>query len=246
MTDAEDRIRGAIAALWNEKLPTIRAYVEAVADVADAGDAATPAALTAAREAVHKLVGNLDLYGIDGGSDVARLTSAALHAHPGEVTQLRMLVTELGVRIDRGPTVPQEVSTMELPDDTDRPLVLVIDDDPVILAVLDALLAVEGFRVAIAESALDAWDRVNDQRPDAILLDLEMPYVHGVDFLRDLRADPWLGEIPILVHTGHETPALRKSCLDAGATRFINKGLNGSEVGAALRQALSTATRSGA
>ena len=78
--------------------------------------------------------------------------------------------------------------------------VLVVEDDPDIREVLAQLLAPEGYLVATAEHGEDAlaWLRQNPT-PCAILLDLMMPVMDGLTFLRAMRAEPALAGIPVVV-----------------------------------------------
>jgi DNA-binding response OmpR family regulator len=73
---------------------------------------------------------------------------------------------------------------------SDRPYVLILEDDPGIRELLVEHLAFEGFRVASAESALGGLGLVRRLRPAVVVLDLGLPYVSGVHFLAELRADP--------------------------------------------------------
>ncbi len=87
-----------------------------------------------------------------------------------------------------------------------RPLVLVVDDDPDILDAICDILQGEGYRVARARHGLEALDRVTQQRPDLILLDLMMPVMDGLAFAQALR-DRKLDEgLPIVVISADGNP----------------------------------------
>ncbi|OLN26275.1 Osmosensitive K+ channel histidine kinase KdpD [Desulfovibrio sp. DV] len=93
------------------------------------------------------------------------------------------------------------------PRDRDRPLVLVVDDDPAVSSFLIQFLEGEGYRVAAAhdgESALSAAEKL---RPQVITMDMAMPGMDGRAAIAALRGDPLLAHIPILVITGHDAPA---------------------------------------
>lgn len=70
-----------------------------------------------------------------------------------------------------------------------RPLVLVVDDDPDILEAICDVLEVEGYRVARARQGQEALERVGEERPRAILLDLMMPVMSGWEFLEHLERE---------------------------------------------------------
>jgi two-component system, chemotaxis family, chemotaxis protein CheY len=88
----------------------------------------------------------------------------------------------------------------------DRPLVLVVDDDPDILEAICDILEAEGYRVARARNGLEGLSRVGEERPGVILLDLMMPVMDGLAFAEALRARAGGEEIPILVISADSNP----------------------------------------
>jgi CheY-like chemotaxis protein len=80
--------------------------------------------------------------------------------------------------------------------------VLVIDDDEAIRSAFARVLTLEGYSVQVAATAAEALVQVEQQRPDAILLDLKMPLINGVGFLYRLRQDPANHDIAVAVITG--------------------------------------------
>jgi len=70
-----------------------------------------------------------------------------------------------------------------------RALVLVVDDEPAIRAVLTILLADEGYRVISAADGQEALDHLAHHRPDVIVSDIRMPRLHGLAMVERLRAD---------------------------------------------------------
>ncbi|HZS87822.1 MAG TPA: response regulator [Chloroflexota bacterium] len=85
--------------------------------------------------------------------------------------------------------------------------VLVIDDEPSIVALIEEVLGVEGYRVvaAVGEAALQC---ARDVHPDVILLDLMMPGLDGVEVSQRLRADPATARIPIVAMSACTQPRL--------------------------------------
>lgn len=87
------------------------------------------------------------------------------------------------------------------------PLVLVVDDDPAIQALLTDLLTDAGYRVTCHASGADVFKRVRhaaargseDDRPAAILLDISLPGRTGIQVLKDLQGDPCAREVPVIV-----------------------------------------------
>lgn len=77
--------------------------------------------------------------------------------------------------------------------------VLIVEDDAAIRESLQDYLELFGFRVSTAVDGLDALDRLRESRPQAILLDLMMPRMSGLEFLTRLREDPVHADLPVIV-----------------------------------------------
>src|SRR5437762_13577274 len=103
-----------------------------------------------------------------------------------------------------------------------RQKVLVIEDDPVALADLQARLEANGYVVARAADAASAMTVVNRERPDLILLDLGLPAGDGFLVLERLRKIETLAAIPVLVVTRSEERRVGKS-VDLGGRRIIKQ-----------------------
>ena len=67
------------------------------------------------------------------------------------------------------------------------------------VAAYQRLLEREGYRVTLAKDGLDALDRLADEKPALILSDVEMPRMDGLDFLRNVRADPRFADLPVIM-----------------------------------------------
>ena len=80
--------------------------------------------------------------------------------------------------------------------------VLVVEDDPNVRGLLETLLASEGYEVSTASDGLAGLVKLSSTRPDLMLLDLMMPDLGGVRVLEELRADPQLSAVPVIVVTG--------------------------------------------
>jgi DNA-binding response OmpR family regulator len=89
--------------------------------------------------------------------------------------------------------------------------VLVVEDDPSVRGLLHTLLTGEGYEVATASDGLAGLVKASSVRPDLMLLDLMMPDLGGVRVLEELRGDPALADVPVIVVTGklEAVPSLR-------------------------------------
>lgn len=116
--------------------------------------------------------------------------------------------------------------------------ILVVDDSPEVLAVVAARLKPEGYRTLVAQTWELGLDLALEVRPDAILLDVEMPEVSGLDLCRRLKADARTSGIPIIFLTAHDDVDLKVHSLDLGATDYVTKPFHAAELRARLRVAI--------
>ena len=79
--------------------------------------------------------------------------------------------------------------------------ILVVDDDPSIIKLLEKILSSAGFEVAAAYDGLDAMVQVKNHQPDLIVLDIMMPEINGYDVCRNLKFDSPYKDIPIIILT---------------------------------------------
>ena len=80
--------------------------------------------------------------------------------------------------------------------------ILIVDDDRSVVETFSRMLKLEGFGVMTALSADSGLELANNARPDAIILDMRMPITNGLQFLRQVRSQPHLMEVPIAIVTG--------------------------------------------
>jgi CheY-like chemotaxis protein len=121
------------------------------------------------------------------------------------------------------------------------PLVLVVDDSPLVTEALGALLDAVGYRTAAAGSVAEALAAVRGaERPAAVLLDLTLPDGDGLAVLRAL-ADAGEPAPPTLALTGHDDPETAARCLAAGCRAVLAKPVRAAALVAALAAALGDA-----
>ncbi len=104
--------------------------------------------------------------------------------------------------------------------------ILVVDDDPILLALAETHLNSSGFEVLMATNGAAAMTRLEYERVDLITIDLEMPGMHGLDLLRRLRAEPRTARLPVVIITSHQDVSSIDEAYDAGASSFLVKPVN--------------------
>jgi class 3 adenylate cyclase/CheY-like chemotaxis protein len=115
--------------------------------------------------------------------------------------------------------------------------ILVVDDTPQNVRLLEAILIPRGFSVVTATSGQQALDRVAEQLPDIVLLDIMMPGMDGHEVCRRLRADPTTALLPVVMVTASGDQNKVKA-LESGADDFILKPVNQTELLARVRSLL--------
>ncbi|MEG3926250.1 response regulator [Microcoleus sp. D3_18a_C4] len=113
---------------------------------------------------------------------------------------------------------------------TSEAKVLIVDDDPVMLVKLSALLTPWGIEVTILKEPQQFWEVLISTEPDLVVLDLEMPIVSGLELCQVVRQDIQWENLPILVVTAHTDPESLQQAFAAGADDFITKPVLGPEL----------------
>ena len=116
-----------------------------------------------------------------------------------------------------------------------KPRVLVVEDDEEIASALRRSLRRESYEVALAEDGERALTEASQFEPDAVVLDLGLPRVDGVEVCRRLRAS---GDVPILILTARDGVEARVEGLDSGADDYLVKPFERQELLARLRALL--------
>ena len=112
---------------------------------------------------------------------------------------------------------------------------LVVDDEVAILHTMDVNLRARGYNVALARSGTQALALAGRRHPDAVILDLGLPDMDGVDVIRGLRG--WTSA-PIIVLSARAAEAQKVAALDAGANDYVTKPFGIDELMARVRVAL--------
>lgn len=101
--------------------------------------------------------------------------------------------------------------------------VLIVDDEPNILMSVEFLMRREGYEVATVADGQEAIDLLGEFRPDLMILDVMMPRKNGFEVCAEVRADPRLSAMPILMLTAKGREAEMKKGLSLGADAYITK-----------------------
>ncbi len=105
---------------------------------------------------------------------------------------------------------------------------LVAEDSEVSIGILSGYLRGMGCRVIVARDGLEAIEKTFEEKPDVILMDVQMPKVDGVEAMQLIRGspDPVVAAVPIIAVTGLTIPGDRERCLAAGADAYLCKPIS--------------------
>jgi len=119
--------------------------------------------------------------------------------------------------------------------DADKPLILMVDDEPRIVQFVRMNLELEGYRVSGAYSGLEALEKVRKELPNLVIMDVMMPELDGFETLAHLRE---ISSVPVIMLTvkGEEEDRIRG--LDLGADDYMTKPFSPRELASRLRAVL--------
>ncbi len=110
------------------------------------------------------------------------------------------------------------------------PLILLVDDEPDIIALYKTKLLREGFQVETAANGAEAIEVVKSKHPDLVLMDVKMPVMDGVAAQEGIRNDPTIKDTKVVFLTAFSDPIRpevdKAFAKESGALDFIKKGIN--------------------
>lgn len=120
----------------------------------------------------------------------------------------------------------------------ERPLVVLVDDEPVLLRLLEVNLGIAGFDVRLAASGAAALGAAADEAPDAVVLDLGLPDLDGWEVLRRLRGLDDLSDTPVIVLSGADRDAASTPGYAGDVYAFLTKPVAPADLVETLRRAV--------
>ncbi|BDI31686.1 hypothetical protein CCAX7_37370 [Capsulimonas corticalis] len=101
--------------------------------------------------------------------------------------------------------------------------ILVVDDEPPIVRLMEFILARQGHEMLVAVNGEEALAQVREHKPDLILLDIMMPRIDGYEVARTLRADPATCDMPIIMLSAKAQEEDIQKGMDVGVNEYITK-----------------------
>ena len=119
-----------------------------------------------------------------------------------------------------------------------KPSILVVDDEPDVVTLLERTLTGEGFDVFTAYDGISALDIAAMDRPQVIVLDIMMPMMSGYETCQQLKSNPETKHIPVLCLTSAHSTEVREKAQKAGAQALLIKPIMPAELVAQIRRYL--------
>ncbi|HVZ01471.1 MAG TPA: phosphate regulon transcriptional regulator PhoB [Dongiaceae bacterium] len=123
-------------------------------------------------------------------------------------------------------------------DTASRPTVLVVEDEPALLALLRYNLESEGYRVLEAKNGEEGLTLIRETKPDLVLLDWMLPFLSGIEVCRQMRRLPDLKSIAVIMLTAKSEEADKLRGLEVGADDYVTKPFSPSELMARVKAVL--------
>jgi len=116
--------------------------------------------------------------------------------------------------------------------------VLIVEDEEDAAELFAEMMRISGFRVLKTSKSTTALSMMTADKPDVVLLDIMMPEISGLDILRQMRRDPDLANIPVIVLTAKSMPSDIKNGMEAGASTYLTKPVGFNDLKETVEQAL--------
>ena len=104
--------------------------------------------------------------------------------------------------------------------------ILIVEDNAINIKLFCDLLAAHGHEPQAVTDSRFALDAARDFRPDLVITDIQLPHVSGLELIRMLRADPELGEVPIMAVTAYAAQGDEERIRAAGAQSYVSKPIS--------------------
>ena len=199
---------------------------------------------------VDEMIGNQEVVVKNIGPQLARVPgiAGATVLGTGEIV-LIINPVQLALRAgapDLDPTAPDRMVPGYMPTAAQAPaagppLVMIVDDSLTVRKITSRMLAREGFAVITARDGIDAIEMLEENSPQVILLDIEMPRMDGFEFTRTIKRDPKHSHIPIIMITSRTAEKHRNLARELGVDLYLGKPFQEDELLRNLREMMALA-----
>ncbi|MBX3016079.1 MAG: response regulator [Caldilineaceae bacterium] len=121
--------------------------------------------------------------------------------------------------------------------------ILVVDDEPNLLRIISYALEAEGYEIVTAETGPEALEKIKSSQPDLVILDVKLPGMSGFEVCQQIRSDPTLGSLPVLMLSARIQVTDKITGLKAGADEYVTKPVDTDELVARVASLLERTRR---
>lgn len=114
--------------------------------------------------------------------------------------------------------------------------ILVVDDDKTTRKMVSLILKSKGYEVVTAENGMDGLQKLGLEQINLILTDMNMPYMDGIEFTKQVRANPETSHIPIVMLTTESDEEEKKRAFDAGVDDYLVKPATAEQIVESMRK----------
>lgn len=118
------------------------------------------------------------------------------------------------------------------------PLILLAEDYEANIITMSSYLTAKGYKICLAQNGREALEKVQTERPDLILMDIQMPEMDGLEAIQKIRQIPEVAFIPIIALTALTMEGDKEKCLQAGANQYLSKPVRLKPLVAMIQQLL--------
>ncbi len=121
---------------------------------------------------------------------------------------------------------------------TEQKKIVIVEDEPDTAEMFGEMIRLSGYLVIKSYGGTSAIDLIVQEKPDAIIMDVMMPDLSGLDVLRLIRKDPQIAHIPVIVVSAKSLPTDIREGLDAGASMYLTKPVAFQDLNNAVRKVI--------
>lgn len=105
-------------------------------------------------------------------------------------------------------------------------VVLIVDDSLMMHRIIGQILKSGGYKILKADNGEKGYEMAKTHKPNAVIMDVEMPIMNGIESTRLIKSDPETSNIPVVIMTSLASEDDIESCKEAGANCFLNKPIS--------------------
>lgn len=114
--------------------------------------------------------------------------------------------------------------------------ILVVDDDKTTRKMISLILKSKGYEVVTAENGIEALQKLGLERINLILTDMNMPYMDGIEFIKQVRATSDISDIPIVMITTEADEDEKRRAFEAGVDDYLVKPTNAEQISESIKK----------